>query len=386
MTERTVPFAIATAAGVAAAINLFWQGEALTAALGIVAGILTDHHRGRHRHGRGRAERGQLALGRGRDLRLHAVRDAVHVPLRRPGACSATGRSSPKARTGPARFACTSASSPSPRSATATTRRPSNLGHALAVLEALIGQLYLVTVVAVVVTRLGRPGRKMLIREEEHEARPTRSRVGSDDRARRGAWRCSRCRCSRRSSCSRYSEGSGRRGRSSSASSSSCSGSEPPPSSFSSVPRSRARASRRPSSPWRRASPCVGVGAWLLARSRRGASVKEPAWLARLDRMEPWPAFLLGLVLPTLPDRGRRRGAHRRDAPGHDRGRRGHARLPRRGHEHGLHADRARPGRARAIGAGARAATRLARPRLARSEPCFSSSWAPSSSARPLSP
>jgi len=30
-----------------------------------------------------------------------------------------------------------------------------NLGHALAVLEALIGQLYLVTVVAVIVTRLG---------------------------------------------------------------------------------------------------------------------------------------------------------------------------------------------------------------------------------------
>src|SRR5205085_11002817 len=33
MTERIVPFAIATAAAAAAAINLFWQGEALTAAL-----------------------------------------------------------------------------------------------------------------------------------------------------------------------------------------------------------------------------------------------------------------------------------------------------------------------------------------------------------------
>lgn len=44
-----------------------------------------------------------------------------------------------------------------------------NLGHALAVLEALIGQLYLVTVVAVVVTRLGRPGRKMLAHEKESE-------------------------------------------------------------------------------------------------------------------------------------------------------------------------------------------------------------------------
>jgi hypothetical protein len=44
-----------------------------------------------------------------------------------------------------------------------------NLGHALAVLEALIGQLYLVTVVAVVVTRLGRPGRHMLQLEKESE-------------------------------------------------------------------------------------------------------------------------------------------------------------------------------------------------------------------------
>ena len=44
-----------------------------------------------------------------------------------------------------------------------------NLGHALAVLEALIGQLYLVTVVAVVVTRLGRPGRKMFAHEKESE-------------------------------------------------------------------------------------------------------------------------------------------------------------------------------------------------------------------------
>ena len=44
-----------------------------------------------------------------------------------------------------------------------------NLGRALAVLEALMGQLYLVTVVAVVVTRLGRPGRGTFIRKEESE-------------------------------------------------------------------------------------------------------------------------------------------------------------------------------------------------------------------------
>src|SRR6266581_1921777 len=41
MRERTTPFAIATAAGIAAAINCFWQGEALTAALGLAAGVLT---------------------------------------------------------------------------------------------------------------------------------------------------------------------------------------------------------------------------------------------------------------------------------------------------------------------------------------------------------
>ena len=44
-----------------------------------------------------------------------------------------------------------------------------NLGRALAVLEALTGQLYLVTVVAVVVTRLGRPGRGASIGEKESE-------------------------------------------------------------------------------------------------------------------------------------------------------------------------------------------------------------------------
>jgi hypothetical protein len=40
-------------------------------------------------------------------------------------------------------------------------------------------------------------------------------------------------------------------------------------------------------------------GVWLTVQSRRGVEVKEPAWLAKLDQMEPWPAFLLGLLLPT---------------------------------------------------------------------------------------
>jgi hypothetical protein len=43
----------------------------------------------------------------------------------------------------------------------------------------------------------------------------------------------------------------------------------------------------------------LGLGAWLIAQSRRSGEVKEPSWLAKADRMEPWPAFLLGLFLPT---------------------------------------------------------------------------------------
>jgi len=45
----------------------------------------------------------------------------------------------------------------------------SNLGHALAVLEAVIGQLYLVTVVAVVVTRLGLPADRFRKYQKESE-------------------------------------------------------------------------------------------------------------------------------------------------------------------------------------------------------------------------
>jgi hypothetical protein len=41
------------------------------------------------------------------------------------------------------------------------------------------------------------------------------------------------------------------------------------------------------------------LGAWLGVRSRRGLETKEPSWLAKLDHMDPWPAFLLGTFLPT---------------------------------------------------------------------------------------
>lgn len=41
------------------------------------------------------------------------------------------------------------------------------------------------------------------------------------------------------------------------------------------------------------------LGTWLIVQSRRTGEVKEPSWLAKLDQMDPWPAFLLGLFLPT---------------------------------------------------------------------------------------
>jgi threonine/homoserine/homoserine lactone efflux protein len=43
----------------------------------------------------------------------------------------------------------------------------------------------------------------------------------------------------------------------------------------------------------------LALGLWLLLRSRRDGGANEPSWLAKLDHMEPWPAFLLGLFLPT---------------------------------------------------------------------------------------
>lgn len=43
----------------------------------------------------------------------------------------------------------------------------------------------------------------------------------------------------------------------------------------------------------------LGLGAWLITQLRRSGEVKEPSWLAKADEMEPWPAFLLGLFLPS---------------------------------------------------------------------------------------
>ena len=41
------------------------------------------------------------------------------------------------------------------------------------------------------------------------------------------------------------------------------------------------------------------LGAILARRLRHGVDPKRPAWMDKLDRMQPWPAFLLGMFLPT---------------------------------------------------------------------------------------
>src|SRR4051794_31719516 len=42
-----------------------------------------------------------------------------------------------------------------------------------------------------------------------------------------------------------------------------------------------------------------GTGAWWALRLRQGRAASEPGWMGKLDRMQPWPAFVLGLFLPT---------------------------------------------------------------------------------------
>jgi ion channel len=169
MTERIVPFAIAAGAGSAAAINVFWQGEALTAALGLAAGLLII------------AIAFVIAAGAvaQNEVNSRSVAGAICVYMLFGmlfmflyGVLAALGHTPFFAQgtdgTRALRFYFSFVTLATLGYGDYTPA--GNLGHALAVLEALIGQLYLVTVVAVVVTRLGRPGRKMLVREEESEA------------------------------------------------------------------------------------------------------------------------------------------------------------------------------------------------------------------------
>jgi ion channel len=168
MSEHALPFATAIAAGTAATINLFWQAKALTAALAVVAGLLSITI--------------AVAIARGavaqNEVNSRSVAGAICVYMLfgllfmwvysvlatlgdEPFFAQGTDGTRPLR----VYFSFTTLATLGYGDYTAA----GNLGHALAVLEALIGQLYLVTVVAVVVTRLGRPGRRAIAIEKESE-------------------------------------------------------------------------------------------------------------------------------------------------------------------------------------------------------------------------
>jgi hypothetical protein len=166
MTERTLPFAIATAAGAAAAVNLFWQGEALSVVLGFAAGLLTV------------TIAVTIALGAvaQNEVNSRSVAGAICVYLLLGllfmflyGVLAVLGhghffaQGTDGTRSIRLYFSFTTLATLGYGDYTAA----GNLGRTLAVLEAVLGQLYLVTVVAVVVSRLGRPGRRALEHETE---------------------------------------------------------------------------------------------------------------------------------------------------------------------------------------------------------------------------
>lgn len=168
MTERTLPFAIATAAAAAAAINLFWQGEALTVAIGFAAGLLTV------------SIAVAIALGAvaQNEVNSRSVAGAICVymlfgllfmflygVLATLGHAPFFAQGTDGTRSIRLYFSFTTLATLGYGDYTPAR----NLGRTLAVLEAVLGQLYLVTVVAVVVTRLGRPGRGTLAREQADE-------------------------------------------------------------------------------------------------------------------------------------------------------------------------------------------------------------------------
>jgi voltage-gated potassium channel len=159
MTERIVPFAIAATAIVAAAINFFWRDESLTVALGLVAGLLTITI--------------AFVIAAGavaqNEVNSRSVAGAICVYMLFGilfmflyGALATLGHTPFFAQgtdgTRSIRFYFSFVTLATLGYGDYTPA--GNLAHALAVLEALIGQLYLVTVVAVVVTRLGRQGKR----------------------------------------------------------------------------------------------------------------------------------------------------------------------------------------------------------------------------------
>jgi hypothetical protein len=168
MTERTDSFVLATVGAAAAVINVFWRDEGLTAALGIVAGLLTI------------AIAVVVAAGAvaQREVNSRSVAGAICVyvllgmlflfvygVLATLDAAPFFAQGTDGTRPLRLYFSYVTLATLGYGDYTPA----GNLGRSLAVLEALIGQLYLVTVVAVVVTRLGRPAARVHARERESE-------------------------------------------------------------------------------------------------------------------------------------------------------------------------------------------------------------------------
>jgi len=168
MTERLAPFTIAVVAGVAALVNLVWQGKTLTIVLGLAAGVLSVAI--------------AVAIARGavgqNEVNSRSVAGAICVymligmlfmwlfsVLAVLGQGPFFAQGTDGTRSVRLYFSYTTLATLGYGDYTPA----GNLGRSLAVLEALIGQLYLVTVVAVVVTRLGKPGRRAITTERESE-------------------------------------------------------------------------------------------------------------------------------------------------------------------------------------------------------------------------
>jgi Ion channel len=166
MTERTLPFALATSAAAAAVVNIIWPGRALTVVLGLLAGVLTI------------AIAYAIAAGAvaQNEVNSRSVAGAICVYMLFGmlfmwvfGVLAALGKApffaqgTDGTRSIRLYFSYTTLATLGYGDYTPAH----NLGRSLAVLEALIGQLYLVTVVAVVVTRLGRPGRKIMEQQQK---------------------------------------------------------------------------------------------------------------------------------------------------------------------------------------------------------------------------
>jgi hypothetical protein len=165
LTERTVPFALATAAGAAAIVNIVWQGKALTAALGLLAGVLTvtiavviAEGAVRQNKVNSRSVAGAICVY----MLFGMLFMWLYSVLAALGKAPFFAQGTDGTRSVRLYFSYTTLATLGYGDYTPA----GNLGRALAVLEALIGQLYLVTVVAVIVTRL-RPGRKKLANEKE---------------------------------------------------------------------------------------------------------------------------------------------------------------------------------------------------------------------------